>query len=63
MAKSDRVLRIFVLNLKVFEIIANPIIELEFALLHLLQQGDGGHSLECGSYQIYGARSGGGAGP
>jgi hypothetical protein len=63
MPKSDRVLRIFVLDFEVFKIITDSIIEFEFAFLHLLQQCNRRHRFKGRAYEIHGAGGGGRARP
>src|SRR2546428_573777 len=46
MAERDGVLGIFTLNLEISQVVIDTIIELEFALLHLLEQSNSGHRLE-----------------
>ena len=56
-------LGIFTLNLEVSQIIIDAVIELEFALLHLLEQSNGGHRFEGRADQIDRIRRGGSARP
>ena len=63
MPESDGFLGVLALDFEFGEVIIDRVVEFEFTLFHLLQQGICGHGFISRADQVNGAGSSGGAGP